>query len=92
MIQTMPLGHTHRDLLNRVIRSKDIVVWANRKQGSGMVIAEVAGSTVETVRIARSDNGRLTNVNSENLIVITAQVERNIAGNVGANMDLEATR
>lgn len=92
MIQTMPLGHTHRDLLNRVIRSKDIVVWANRKQGSGMVIAEVAGSTSETVRIARSDNGRLTNVNPENLIVLTAQVEKNIAGNVGANMDLEATR
>lgn len=92
MIQTMPLGHTHRDLLNRVIRSKDIVVWANRKQGSGMVIAEVAGSTQETVRISRADNGRLTNVNSENLIVISAQVERNIAGNVGANMDMEATR
>ncbi|MGL5016378.1 MAG: hypothetical protein ACRC6V_19185 [Bacteroidales bacterium] len=92
MIQTMPLGHTHRDLMNRVIRNKDIVVWANRKQGSGMVIASVEGSTVETVRISRSDTGRLTNVNSNNLIVITAQVEKNVAGNVGANMDLEATR
>lgn len=92
MIQTMPLGHTHRDLLNRVIRLKDVVVWANRKQGSGMVIAQVEGSTSETLRICRSDTGRFTNVNPGNLIVITAQVERNIAGNVGANMDLEATR
>lgn len=92
MIQTTPLGHIHRDRLTRVIRNNDIVLWANRKQGQGIVFALVAGSTADTVRIAREDNGRLTNVNPENLVVITAQVERNLIGNVGANMDLEATR
>lgn len=91
MINTLPLSYLHRDMLNRVIRANDIVVWANGRQGSMMRVCEVVGSTEETVRI-RKPNGRLTNVTPQRLIVITAQVERNIAGNVGANQDLEATR
>lgn len=88
MIRTLPLDHIHRDLIHRVIRANDIVAWTNKKQGSGLVICEVFSSTAETVRI-RKPNGRLTNVDPSNLLVITQQVERNVEGNVGANMNFE---
>ena len=88
MIRTLPLGHLHRDAIHRVIRANDIVAWTNRKQGSGLLICEVFSSTAETVRI-RKPNGRLTNVDPSNLLVITQQVERNIEGNVGANLGME---
>lgn len=91
IIRTHPLAHTHRDLLNRVIRAKDMVLWSNGKRGQSMMLCTAESSTEETVRIAKPD-GRLTNVFPNNLVVVTAQVEKNIAGNVGANMDLEATR
>lgn len=91
MIQTFPLSYIHRDRLNRVIRKGDYVIWSNRKQGKGMDVCTVVGDTEETIRISKLD-GRLTNVNPSNTIVITAQVERNVEGNVGANMDMEATR
>ncbi|MGL5014489.1 MAG: hypothetical protein ACRC6V_09405 [Bacteroidales bacterium] len=92
MVTTHPLGYTHRDMMSRVIRLNDYVVWANKKQGSGMVVCTVIGCTKGMLRLERQDNGKLTNAHPENLVVITAQVERNIIGNVGANMDLEATR
>lgn len=88
MIRTLPLDHLHRDVLHRVIRANDIVAWTNRKQGSGLVICEVYSSTVETIRI-RKPNGRLTNVDPSNVLVITQQVERNVEGNVGANLNME---
>lgn len=91
IIRTHPLAHTHRDLLNRVIRAKDMVLWTNRKKGQALQLCVVASSTLETVRIAKPD-GRFTNVLPSNLVVITAQVEKNLMGNVGVNMDLEATR
>lgn len=91
MIHTTPLPHRHRDALQRVIRVNDYVVWSNKKKGMGLEVCSVSGSTEETVRIARL-SGRLTNVSPLNLIVITAQVERNIEGNVGVNTDLESTR
>lgn len=88
MIRTLPLAHIHRDVLHRVIRAQDIVAWTNRKQGSGLVICEVFSSTAETIRI-RKPNGKLTNVDPSNVLVITQQVERNVEGNVGANIDME---
>lgn len=91
IIRTHPLAHTHRDMLHRVIRAKDMVVWSNRKKGQATLLCTVESSTEETVRIAKPD-GRLTNVLPTNLIVVTAQVEKNLLGNVGVNMDLEATR
>lgn len=91
IIRTHPLAHTHRDLLNRVIRAKDMVLWTNRKKGQALQLCTVESSTAETVRVAKPD-GRLTNVLPTNLVVITAQVEKNLVGNVGVNMDLEATR
>lgn len=91
MIRTMPLGHLHRDAMNRVIRQNDIVAWTNRKQGQGLTFCEVQSSTVETIRIAKPD-GRLTNVDPSNVLVITQQVERNAIGNVGANMEFEEAR
>lgn len=89
---TRPLGHIHRDALTRVIRRGDMLLWTNRKQGNGMIFAVAESSTPESVRIRRLDTDRLTNVKPENLLVITAQVETNLNDNVGANMDLEATR
>lgn len=91
MIRTHPLAHTHRDLLHRVIRAKDMVLWTNRKKGQALLLCTVESSTEETVRIAKPD-GRLTNVSPVNLVVVTHQIERNVAGNVGVNMDLEQTR
>ena len=91
MIQTYPLAHTHRDVVQRVIRQGDIVAWTNKKYGQGMQLCIVQSSTEETVRIQKP-NGRLTNVNPDNLMVVTAQIEKNLAGNVGVNVDLEATR
>ncbi|MGL5013718.1 MAG: hypothetical protein ACRC6V_05425 [Bacteroidales bacterium] len=91
-MRTMPLNHTHRDLMNRVIRQDDYVVWTNKKYGTGMIVGQVRSSTEEKIRIQRSDNNRFTNVYPANVVVITTQVERNIAGNIGANLDLEATR
>lgn len=91
MIQTYPLPHTHRDVVRRVIRQNDVVVWTNKKYGQGLMLCIVQSSTEETIRIEKPD-GRLTNVNPSNVMVITAQIEKNVAGNVGANQDLEATR
>lgn len=91
MIHTSPLPHRHRDSLDRVIRVNDYVVWTNKKQGKGLDVCSVVGSTEETIRVSKLD-GRMTNINPANVIVITAQVERNIEGNVGANLDLESTR
>lgn len=91
MISTLPLSHTHRDMVGRVIRQGDILVWANGRQGSFMRLVEVMGSTEETVRV-RKPNGRLTNVTPARVLVVTAQMIRNIEGNVGANLDIEQTR
>lgn len=91
IIRTHPLAHTHRDLLNRVIRAKDMVLWTNRKKGQSLQLCTVEASTDETVRIAKPD-GRLTNVLPTNLVVITAQVEKNLLGNVGANLEAEDLR
>ena len=91
MIRTLPLGHTHRDMVHRVIRQGDIVAWTNRKQGNGLLLCKVESSTEETIRVSKP-NGRLTNVLPSNVMVVTHQIERNVAGNVGVNRDLEATR
>lgn len=92
MIRTLPLKHTHRDKLRRLIRRGDILVWTNKKYGSGLTVAEVTGSTEKQVLVYRSDLQKETKLYPENCIVITHQVERNLEGNVGVNMDLEATR
>ncbi|MGL5016459.1 MAG: hypothetical protein ACRC6V_19605 [Bacteroidales bacterium] len=92
MFSTQPLGYTHRDKLNRVIRLGDCVAWANGKQGTGLTTCIVMGASPQKLRTERMDTGRMNNVLPSNVIVITQQVERNYVGNVGANMDLEATR
>ena len=91
MIRTLPLAHTHRDVLGRVIRGNDIVAWTNKKYGQGLRLCTVQSSTTETVRIEKP-NGRLTNVDPKNLLVVSAQIEANVNGNVGANIDLEENR
>lgn len=92
MVNTRPLGRTHRDMMTRVIRLGDYVVWGNKKQGTGMTVCIVQGCSSEKIRLQRLDTGRMTNAYPENIVVISAQVEQNLNGNVGANMDLEATR
>lgn len=91
MIQTLPLNHTHRDMVLRIIRLRDVVAWTNKKYGQGLILCTVEGSTGEKVRIAKPD-GTLTNVRPDNVMVVTHQVIKNIEGNVGRNVDLEATR
>ena len=78
-------------MLMRIIRQRDIVAWTNKKYGQGLILCTVESSTVEKIRISKPD-GTLTNVLPANVMVVTHQVEKNIAGNVGANIDLEETR
>ncbi|MGL5566028.1 MAG: hypothetical protein ACRDC4_09905, partial [Plesiomonas sp.] len=81
MFETKPLGYTHRDKLSRVIRLGDYVVWANGKQGNGLVVCIVQGGSPEKIRLERLDNGKMTNARPENMVVISAQVIRNYEGN-----------
>lgn len=81
------LGHLHRDLLNRVIKQYDVVVWANRKYGTGLTICRVMDSTPETIRLHKLTDDKLTNVNPNNVIVITQQINDNLENNVGSNLD-----
>ncbi|UIW10537.1 hypothetical protein PQC38_gp061 [Aeromonas phage BUCT695] len=89
----MPLlQHIHRDMLNRVIRHDDIVVWGNGKYNQKMKIARVVGTTDQKVRIEVISENKTTLARPKNMIVISAQVQANLEGNVGANIDMEITR
>lgn len=88
----MLLNHIHRDMLNRVIRLDDYVIWSNGKYGQTMEVARVIGVTAQKVKIQVVSQNRSTLSYPTNLIVITAQVMANLDGNVGANLDLEASR
>lgn len=86
------LGYLHRDMLNRVLKYGDYVVWSNGKYNQKMKIGSVIDSTPMKVRINVIDENRTTLARPTNMIVITDQIRSNIEGNVGVNMDLEATR
>ena len=88
----MLLSRTHRDKLQRVIRMDDYVVWSNGKYNQTMEIARVVGVTDQKVRINVISSQSTTLAYPTNLIVISAQIVANLEGNVGANMDIEATR
>lgn len=92
MIPTLPLEVTHRDYLKRVIRNGDIVVHTNHRQSSGYTIATVRGAGKVQVKLTDLTTGEKFRSYPRNLIVLTQQVEKNMEGNVGANIDLEATR
>lgn len=78
--------------MNRVIRNGDYVVWSNGKYGQRMKLCNVVGATEEKINILPVGAHRQTIAYPSNLMVVSAQIERNLEGNVGANMDLEATR
>lgn len=86
------LNHVHRDMLHRVLRHEDIVVWSNGKYNQKMRLARVIDTTPQKVRIQLIDSQTTTLAQPKNLIVISAQIQANLDGNVGANMDMEATR
>ncbi|QQG33682.1 hypothetical protein PQC34_gp052 [Cronobacter phage A24] len=86
------LNHIHRDMLHRVIKHEDIVVWSNGKYNQKMRLARVVDTTPQKVRIQLIDSQTTTLARPKNLIVISAQIAANLEGNVGANMDMEATR
>lgn len=86
------LSHTHRDMLHRVIRDGDVVVWSNGKYNQKMQLARVVDTTPQKVRIEVITTRSTTLAQPKNLIVVSAQIQANLDGNVGANMDLEATR
>lgn len=79
------LNFLHRDILNRVIKQNDYVVWSNGKYGQQMQICSVESATELTVRIVKPD-GRLTNVSPKKLLVVTQQILDNVNNNVGANL------
>lgn len=91
MITTYPLNPPHRDMVNRVIRRGDVVAWTNGKRAQPMLLCTVIGSRTQRVNIRKPD-GSTSFVNPYNCLVVTQQMEQNIEGRVGANMDLEATR
>lgn len=86
------LNHTHRDMLSRVIKHNDIVVWSNGKYNQKMKLARVVDTTPQKVRIEVIDTQTTTLARPKNMIVISAQIHANIEGNVGANIDIEETR
>ncbi|QQK87952.1 hypothetical protein pSalSNUABM01_083 [Salmonella phage pSal-SNUABM-01] len=88
----MLLDYNHRDKLNRIIRGDDIVIWSNGKYNQPITVARVVGVTKQKVRIHVLISGKTTLSYPCNLVVITQQVNANLEGNVGANMDLEETR
>lgn len=86
------LSHVHRDMIHRVLRHGDIVVWSNGKYNQKMKLARVLDTTPLKVRIEVIDEQRTTLAEPKNMLVISAQIQANLDGNVGANMDMEATR
>ena len=56
------------------------------------MVARVVGVTKQKVRIHVLSSGKTTLSYPKNLVVITQQVNANLEGNVGANMDLEESR
>lgn len=89
----MPLlQHIHRDILSRVIRHYDYVIWSNGKYNQKMKIARVVGTTEQKVRIEVVEENKTTLARPENLVVISAQVYANVQGNVGANIEMEESR
>ncbi|MGL5582108.1 MAG: hypothetical protein ACRDCE_14290, partial [Cetobacterium sp.] len=62
------------------------------KYGQRMRLCEVMNATEEKVNILPVGSQRVTIAYPSNLMVVTAQIEKNVEGNVGANLDLEATR
>ena len=82
-----------RDLLKRVIRVGDVCVWSNRAVGVGLVLIRVLGYNAKSLKVKVLATDRETRVeDSNNLLVISQQIESNIRENVGSNLDLEATR
>lgn len=79
------LAYYHRDLLAKVIKMDDYVVWSNGKYNQSMQICRVVGVTANKVVILRQDNSQ-TRVYPKNLVVITEQVMFNLQNNVGANL------
>lgn len=82
-----------RDKLQRVIRIGDVCVWANKKYGKGLDLVRIDGYNKKSLRVINIETGAITRIeDTKNLIVISQQILANIDGNVGANLDLEATR
>lgn len=71
-----------RDMLGRIIKHGDYVVWANGEYGRKMEIAEVLWVHPKQVKIRKLASGHESRVYPENMLVITAQVMANIEGNV----------
>lgn len=79
----MLLSHAHRDLLGRVFRYNDYVVWSNGKYNSIMQVCRVTNTTNLMVTLLKPD-GTTTRAYPSNLIIITQQVYDNLNSNVGA--------
>lgn len=71
------LSYTHKDLLGRTIKENDTIAWSNGKYNTKLNLCTVVNSTPETIRIKKHSDGKLTNINSLNCIVITQQIQIN---------------
>lgn len=86
------LRYVHRDMLSRVIKRGDYVVWGNGKYNQKMKIGVVTDTTPQQVRIHLPVEDKMTKASPKNMIVITNQIIANQEGNVGANIDMEESR
>lgn len=92
------LKHIHRDMLNRVIRIDDIVVWGPQGANTRIKFGTVTGVTPKRVYVKLKTDIRdevrpyPIRLAPHHLLVITQQVVANIEGNVGAAQYLEESR
>lgn len=76
--------HYHRDIVLKIIKLGDRVIWSNGKYNQRMQICSVVGTTTEKVSIAKLD-GTITRVYPSALMVVEQQLRYNDSNNVGAN-------
>lgn len=86
------IRHIHRDRLGRVIKHGDYVVWNTGMQTKELTLGEVVQTYPQMVGMRLLDDTlmeredrrlQITKVRPSNVVVVTAQIQANIEGNVG---------
>lgn len=79
----------HRDMLGRFIKNRDVVVWSIGNQGYLMKVLQVTGSTQHKVSVYDPEKRKSKSVLPRNCIVITQQIQDNMARNVAHSINVE---
>lgn len=66
-----------KDLLGKTIKIGDSVIWGAKRQGYGMKLAKVTGTTDKQHWISVEDTGRSHRCYPDSLVVVTQQLEHN---------------